>query len=122
MAFLTSSVQSVAGQLGNRVVEAVGGHDEQRGLVWRGQLGLIGASADGRADADFLPEWAGGENNTSSNTRSISIPGRSDAAALPAVSFPSSRTRLMARFSSVALSANFPAMACACESMPPANR
>ena len=45
-----------AGQLGNRVVEAVGGHGEQSGLVWCGQLGLFGASADGRADAEFLPQ------------------------------------------------------------------
>ena len=31
--------------------------------MWRGQLGLFGASADGRADPEFFPECAGGEHH-----------------------------------------------------------
>ena len=52
-----------AGEFGDRVVEPVGGHGEQRRLVRRGQLGPFGASADGRADAEFLPQRAGGEHD-----------------------------------------------------------
>jgi hypothetical protein len=52
------------GEFGNRVVEPVGGHGKQRGLVWRGRPGLFGAPADGRADAEFLPEGAGGKYDT----------------------------------------------------------
>ena len=52
-----------AGQFGDRVVEPVGGHGEQRGLVRRGQIGPFGAGADRSADAEFLPQRAGGEHD-----------------------------------------------------------
>src|ERR1700726_2164906 len=32
--------------------------------MWRGQLGPFGAPSDGRADAEFFPEGAGGEYHT----------------------------------------------------------
>jgi len=53
-----------AGEFGNRIVETVGGHGEQSSLVWRGQFGLFGASADGGADAEVLPAGAGGKHDT----------------------------------------------------------
>ena len=45
------------------IVEALCRHGEQRHLVRRAQVSLCQARADGRADAEFLPQGAGGQHN-----------------------------------------------------------
>ena len=50
-------------QFGDRIVETVGGHREQRGLVRRGESGARGAGTDRSTDAEFLPQSAGGKHD-----------------------------------------------------------
>ena len=51
-----------AAQFRTRVIEALRRHGEQRHLVRRAQLCPDQASADGLADAEFLPQGTGGQH------------------------------------------------------------
>jgi len=50
-------------QFGYRLIEPVGGHHEQRGLVRRGEIGPFGAGTDRGTDAEFFPQRADGEHD-----------------------------------------------------------